>query len=68
MVQVVYYPKDKRRRDLDNLMKPLLDALEGQVFLNDNQVDVLSVSRQRPNRALDAARVEVFVEGLDTRD
>lgn len=35
---VVYYP-DRRERDLDNLYKPLFDALEHAcVFLNDSQI------------------------------
>ena len=66
-VMVDYYPKDKRARDLDNLLKPILDALEGQVFANDNQVDMLTITRRRVNRGLEAPVVEVFVAALDNR-
>jgi crossover junction endodeoxyribonuclease RusA len=37
---------DKRKRDIDNHVKPVLDALQhGNVFLDDSQVDLLRVAR-----------------------
>ena len=37
---------DKRKRDLDNLLKPLLDAMEhALVFVNDAQIDQLRIDR-----------------------
>ncbi len=45
-VEVVLYPPDKRRRDLDNYMKPLLDALtHAQVWEDDSLVDQLAIFR-----------------------
>lgn len=39
-------PPDKRRRDLDNVLKAALDAMEaGGVYLNDCQIDDLHVVR-----------------------
>jgi crossover junction endodeoxyribonuclease RusA len=41
------YPPDQRLRDLDNVCKPLLDALEhARVYANDGQIDALHVFRQ----------------------
>ena len=41
------FPPDRRRRDLDNIQKPLLDALENaEVYLDDSQIDLL-VTRRR---------------------
>lgn len=41
------FPPDRRRRDLDNLQKPLLDALEhGGAYLDDSQIDLL-ITRRR---------------------
>jgi crossover junction endodeoxyribonuclease RusA len=46
LIQV--YPPDRRRRDLDNLLKALLDALQhGGAYEDDSQIDVLTVKRQR---------------------
>jgi len=40
------HPPDRRRRDLDNILKALLDALEhGGVYANDSQIDVLEIVR-----------------------
>ncbi len=66
-LMIDYYPNTKRLRDLDNLLKPILDALEGQVYLNDNQVDMLNIVRRSPNRGLEHPVVEVFAVDLDTR-
>ena len=45
-VRVVAHPPDRRRRDLDNIAKSLLDALEhGGVYEDDNQIDRLSIER-----------------------
>lgn len=40
------YPPDKRRRDIDNIQKPLLDALgHAGVYEDDSQIDVLWTTR-----------------------
>ncbi len=45
-VEVMMYPPDRRKRDVDNVLKPLLDALEhADIFLDDAQIDALSISR-----------------------
>jgi len=45
-VQVDVHPPDRRRRDLDNIQKSLLDALEhAGVFLDDSQIVDLHVTR-----------------------
>ena len=41
------FPPDRRRRDLDNIQKPLLDALEhAGVYEDDSQIDWLLTRRQ----------------------
>ena len=45
-VSVVLYPPDKRKRDLDNYMKPLLDALtHSQLWIDDSIIDQLHIFR-----------------------
>jgi crossover junction endodeoxyribonuclease RusA len=42
-VKVRAYPPDRRKRDVDNIQKPLLDALEkGGAFYNDCQIKHLT--------------------------
>ena len=45
-VKVYLYPPDKRKRDIDNNMKSLLDAMEhAGVYENDSQIDELHIVR-----------------------
>ncbi|OHB49207.1 MAG: hypothetical protein A2Y10_19315 [Planctomycetes bacterium GWF2_41_51] len=42
-MKVRAYPPDRRKRDIDNIQKPLLDALEkGRAFYNDCQIKHLT--------------------------
>ena len=44
-------PPDRRRRDLDNLLKAPLDALQcAGVFADDEQIDDLRIVRDRPKK------------------
>jgi crossover junction endodeoxyribonuclease RusA len=46
-VKVYLYPPDKRKRDIDNVLKSLLDALEhAGVYENDSQIDKLCITRR----------------------
>lgn len=50
-VEILAFPPDRMARDLDNLNKALLDALEAAaVFDNDAQVDDLRIRRAAPTR------------------
>ena len=45
-VEIDVYPPDRRRRDVDNLQKGLLDALEhGGLYRNDGQIADLRIIR-----------------------
>ncbi len=42
------FPPDRRKRDLDNILKSLLDSLQyAQVYEDDNQIDHLSIIRNK---------------------
>lgn len=46
-ITINVFPPDKRKRDLDNVLKCVLDSLEyAQVFEDDNQIDMLTVIRR----------------------
>tara|TARA_R110000822_G_scaffold3036_10_gene13887 strand:+ start:2454 stop:2807 length:354 start_codon:yes stop_codon:yes gene_type:complete len=45
-VHIDYYPPDKRKRDIDNIIKPILDALQhAELFEDDYQVKKISANR-----------------------
>lgn len=46
-VYIDYFPPDRRKRDLDNYVKAILDGLEeAQVYANDEQIDRLLLNRK----------------------
>lgn len=58
------YPPDKRKRDLDNILKPLLDVLQDYgVFEDDEQVDILTIRRRTKG-----GYVEVHVAEIPPED
>lgn len=45
-IDITAHPPDRRRRDLDNLLKPILDSLtEYGAITDDSDIDELSISR-----------------------
>lgn len=48
-MHVALFPPDKRKRDVDNILKSLLDACEhAGCYESDSQIDELHVIRQQP--------------------
>lgn len=43
-----YFPAYEMPGDLDNIVKPILDALMPQIYLDDSQIDRLVVQRFKP--------------------
>ena len=41
-------PPDRRRRDLDNLAKAVLDGMNGVLYDDDSQIDNLIIRRGEP--------------------
>ena len=50
-VTLLAHAPDRRKRDLDNILKATLDALcHARVFEDDAQIDVLDVRRRKPEK------------------
>ena len=48
-IEIIVYPPDRRRRDVDNVLKSLLDALEkGGAYENDSQIKRLTIEKRQP--------------------
>jgi len=59
------FPPDRRRRDLDNIQKPVLDALEhAGVYEDDSQIDLLVTRRREP---VTGGRLEIHLDDLPLR-
>jgi crossover junction endodeoxyribonuclease RusA len=59
-VSIDVFPPDRRRRDVDNVQKALLDALaHGGAYHDDSQINRLSIERQSVVRG---GKVHVLIE------
>lgn len=46
-LSIILYPPDKRKRDIDNILKVLFDALQdAQLIKDDSQIIELNISKQ----------------------
>lgn len=62
-VEVELWPPDRRRRDIDNPLKGLLDALQhGGAYRDDNQIERLLIERRA---VLPPGKCEVSIEELN---
>lgn len=65
-VSIVVFPPDRRRRDLDNLLKSLLDAMQhAGVYVDDSLIDQLRVER---GESLPGGSVSVDIGILPVKD
>ena len=63
MVTIEAFAPDKRRRDLDNMLKAVLDALEhAKIYENDSQIDDLRIVRMPSGKP---GKVVISVEEID---
>ena len=62
-VVINVFPPDKRKRDLDNIIKCLLDSLQhAEIYVDDNQIDWISIVRR--NQVLNGC-VQIWISKLD---
>ena len=62
-VHIVVHPPDNRRRDVDNVVKALLDALEhGGAYADDSQIVDLSIKKRH---AVNGGKTIVRIEEVE---
>lgn len=62
-LKIIAHPPDRRKRDIDNIQKPLLDALEkGRAFENDSQVKDLHIVMKHPVKD---GRIEITLQTME---
>ena len=49
-VTLYYFPRARMSGDIDNIVKPVLDALREVVYLDDRQIERIVVQRFEPDR------------------
>jgi len=57
-VSLRFYRKTRHKCDLDNLVKAVLDGLQGVLFVDDSQIDDIHARREVDR---DSPRVEIWV-------
>jgi Holliday junction resolvase RusA-like endonuclease len=63
-MEAVFHPPDRRRRDIDNLCKALLDAMQtGGVYRDDSQIIDLHLKLAD---VVPSGRVKVAIEEIET--
>ena len=61
-VNIDAYPPDRRKRDLDNIVKPLLDCLQDYGMFDDEQIDILKIRRREIKKP---GHVRVYISEID---
>lgn len=63
-LEIVLWPKDKRKYDIDNRIKALIDSLQDAgVFDDDEQIDQINIFRGSGTVSGGKAMVLIWVEG-----
>lgn len=61
-VKIKAFPPDKRKRDLDNLFKSVLDSIQHSgIYVDDSQIDKLSIERMPEHEG----KITVCVEQIE---
>ena len=71
IVDIVINPPDRRRRDVDNVLKALLDSLQfGGAFEDDSQIVRLSIEKHepRPKEGRATVRIQALPPNIDLSD
>jgi crossover junction endodeoxyribonuclease RusA len=65
-VTLFYLPSEQMEGDIDNIVKPILDALNRHIYIDDKQVERLVVQKFEPDSVFVFSNPSSkFVEALD---
>lgn len=60
-ISILAFPPDKRKRDLDNIFKSLLDSLvKADVLNDDEQIDELHIKRMQAKKSTVLVQIKIF--------
>ena len=60
-ISILAFPPDKRKRDLDNIFKGLLDSLvKANVLSDDEQIDELHIKRMKAKKGVVLVQIRMF--------
>jgi Holliday junction resolvase RusA-like endonuclease len=66
-LELRFYPSDKRKRDIDNLIsasKPWIDAMQGLIIVNDDFLHIPRIAAEYMNGKWKKARTEIIITEL----
>lgn len=67
-VTLYYLPNEPMQGDIDNIVKPILDALSRHIYIDDGQVERVVVQKFEPGNAFTFTQPSAkFAEALDGR-
>lgn len=61
-ITLYYFPVEPMQGDLDNIVKPILDALSRHVYIDDQQVERILVQKFEPDRLQPVGRLTPTLE------
>jgi crossover junction endodeoxyribonuclease RusA len=60
-----YFPSEQMQGDIDNIVKPILDALSHHIYIDDHQVERVVVQKFEPGRVFPFSNITAkFSEAL----
>lgn len=65
-VTLYYFPDERMQGDIDNILKPILDALCQHIYLDDHQVERVVIQKFEPGNVFTFTRPSAkFVEAVE---
>src|SRR5438105_439711 len=52
-ITLFYFPADEMQGDLDNIVKPILDALDRHIYMDDRQIQRILVQKFEPGNVFE---------------